>query len=127
MNCSVTSDFVAHYLKVTSDFNEDRGLIEPISDAEQFSDDVRLEIARTPEKSKSSVTDTTQDHSETPENKGIDRKHIGKFKVPIQYLHTPEMKRRVREMDEHFVKQLEKEMLYSIELSTDAAVLFLGL
>ena len=95
MNCRVASDFVANYLNITS---EDGGLIEPISYAEQFGNDVRLEITGTPEKSKSSVTDTTQDHSETPKNKQIDRKHTGKFKVPIQYLHTPEKKRRVRNM-----------------------------
>ena len=88
MNCRVATDFVAYYLNITSDLNEDGGLIEPISDAEQFGDDIRLEITGTPEKSKSSVTDTTQDHSETPEDKRIDRKCIGKFKVPIQYRHN---------------------------------------
>ena len=44
MNCRVASDFIANYLNITSDLNEDGSLIEPISDAEQFGDEVRLEI-----------------------------------------------------------------------------------
>ena len=118
-HCKVAASFVEAFKRLSEPSNVPDEDIKEVGAGylQQFDQE------KTPVKS---VLDSEGTLTLTPAQAKIDRKRIGKFMVPIKYIHTPEKGRRVRGLDDSFVLKLQKEMMESVELSAAAAPPLIG-